>query len=66
VRRQGAQGRVLASLRAAPTLRLPPWRPPSARSWPSRAMNSGKTVATGPTGFLVPTAPNSRKAGLRI
>src|SRR3546814_10314328 len=27
-------------------------------------MNSGKTVATGPTGFLVPTAPNSRKAGL--
>src|SRR5690606_33595929 len=29
-------------------------------------MNSGKTVATGPTGFLVPTAPNSRKAGLRI
>jgi hypothetical protein len=24
-------------------------------------MNSGKTVATGPTGFLVPTAPNSHK-----
>ena len=39
--------------------------PVRALLWP-RAMNSGKTVATGPTGFLVPTAPNSRKAGLRI
>jgi hypothetical protein len=29
-------------------------------------MNSGKTVATRPTGFFVPTALNSRKAGLRI
>src|SRR5260370_7006791 len=29
-------------------------------------MNSGKTVATGPTGFLAPTARNSRKAGVRI
>ena len=29
-------------------------------------MNSGKTVATGPTGFLVPTAPNSRKAGFEV
>ncbi|KAG1272740.1 hypothetical protein G6F65_011494 [Rhizopus arrhizus] len=39
--------------------------PVRALLWP-RAMNSGKTVATRPTGFLVPTAPNSRKAGLRI
>ncbi|WP_366556921.1 DNA repair protein RadC [Serratia marcescens] len=39
--------------------------PVRALLW-ARAMNSGKTVATGPTGFLVPTAPNSRKAGLRI
>lgn len=37
--------------------------PVRALLWP-RAMNSGKTVATGPTGFLVPTAQNSRKAGL--
>ncbi len=29
-------------------------------------MNSGKTVATRPTRSFVPTAPNSRKAGLRI
>jgi hypothetical protein len=29
-------------------------------------MNFGKTEATGPTRLLVPTAQNSRKAGLRI
>jgi len=48
-------------LRAAPTLRLLPWRHPSARSPSSRAMNSGKTVATRPTGFFVPTPPEARR-----
>jgi len=48
-------------LRAAPALALLPWRRPGARScWP-RAMNSGKTVATRPTGFFVPTPPEDPK-----
>jgi hypothetical protein len=34
--------------------------PPRALLWP-RAMNSGKTVATKPTGFFVPTPPEARR-----
>ena len=61
VSHQGAQGRVLGCA-CGPH---PPCAcfldgPVRALLWP-RAMNSGKTVATGPTGFLVPTAPNSHK-----
>ncbi len=39
--------------------------PRRALLWP-RAMNSGKTVATRPTGFLVPTPPESPKRALNL